>query len=155
MVIFYKLYFTMSRGRVIYYQLGAGYIFMWCINIFTTPPPTTESHWKKNLDPSLIYGQKYLWPPNSQYSSPQTQSLIFAININIATTYLKMVCLLWIAMFLRVISWDDDKVTKIMLFIKEVWGWTQRIFDADKAQGKLKLHRLKNRHIYNLNKTYI
>ena len=90
---------------------GRGAVTFSCdVQFFSDPPP--QSHWKKNLDPPLDLWQKSLWPPpppNSQYSSPQTQSFIFAINminINIATTYLKIVCLLWIAMFffLRVIS---------------------------------------------------
>ena len=60
---------------------------------------------KKSTPPPQIYDKNVCDPPNSQYFSPQTQSFIFAININIATTYLKIVCPLWIAMFLRVISW--------------------------------------------------
>ena len=67
-------------------------------------------------------------PPNSQYSSPQTQSLIFAININIATTYLKIVCLLWIAIFCASFHAHGDKVTKIIKGVlglepKDFWCW--------------------------------
>ena len=48
---------------------------------------------------------------------------------------MKIVCLLWIAMFFCASVYEHgDKVTKIMLFIRR----GQRIFDAGKAQGKLK-----------------
>ena len=71
---------------------------------YDTPRPSNPAG--KNLDPPPDIWQNVCDPhPNSQYSSPQTQTFIFAINIKIATTYMKIVCLLWIAMFLRIISW--------------------------------------------------
>ena len=65
---------------------GGGLVTFSCaVQKFLRPSP--QSHWKKNLNPLDLW-QKSLCPPpqNSQYSSPQTQSFIFALNINIATT---------------------------------------------------------------------
>ena len=74
---------------------GGAVIFTYNVQICTTP----LSHWKKKKKtrPPRFMTKMFGTPPsapNSQYSSPQTQSFISAININIATTYLKIACLL-------------------------------------------------------------
>ena len=59
------------RDESFFYQLGGGggggYVFMWFTKFFTTPTIPLEKKSRPPLD---------LWPPNSQYSSPQTQSFI-------------------------------------------------------------------------------
>ena len=91
-----------------------GYISMRCTKNFMTPspppPPSVSLEKIKKSQPPLDIWQKWcLWPfppppPSNtgQYSSHQTQSFTFAINI--ATTYLKIVFLLC-HMFLSIVLW--------------------------------------------------
>ena len=82
----------LPKGRVIYYQLGGRLHFHVMYKNFYDPPNPTGK--KSRPHPPRFMTEIFVTPQNSQYSSPQTQSFIFAININIATIYLKIVCLL-------------------------------------------------------------
>ena len=153
-----KWKYKIGKGRVIYYQLGGGEPVTFSCDVQNLrPPPPPNPTGKKNSTPPLDLWQKSWWPPpNSQYSSPQTESFIFAININIATTYLKIVCRasLNCHVFCASFHAHGDKVTKIMLFIKGVLGLEPKDFWCWQGTRKVESTEIERTDIiFNLNKT--